>query len=1596
MAGEGLARGYLRRPDLTAERFLPDPFGPPGSRLYRTGDLARQRPDGRLEFLGRLDDQIKLRGFRVEPGEAEARLAEHPDVEAAVVVARGEPGDRRLVAYVVPRRAEGEEVRVEQVESWRGLYDEVYGREREDSDPDADLVGWNSSFTGEPIPAAEMREWVEATVEEILELRPERALEIGCGTGLLLKRVAPICSLYLGADFSGAVLAGLDRKLSGSLPQVCLERRTADDFTGLPERSFDAVILNSVVQYFPGVEYLVEVLEKAVAAVADGGVVFLGDVRSLPLAEAFHLAVELHEVAPSLPLATLRGRVAARMLQESELLVAPALFHALRRRLPRIRRVEIRPKRGRADNELTRFRYQVVLHVGENVPPAEPAWFDWEHEGLSLDRLADRLRKEGLFRLAVEGIPNTRVAGAVAAARLLASGGPLHAGELREASRLGSGVHPDDLRELADALGYDAEVSWARLADDGRFEVVFHRRDEALEPVAILPPPGAFFEAAPWSRWANDPLLGRAAGRLVPELRAWAQAALPEFLVPSAFVVLDALPRTPSGKVDRRALPAPEPLTTSPGGDTAPRTPVEAEVAAIFRALLGRERLGVETDFFEAGGHSLLATRAVSRLRERFGIELPLRDLFETPTVAGLARRVEAALAVSETLETPAIRPVPRDAPPPLSFAQERLWFLDQLDAGRSPWNLSTAVRFQGRLDLGALAAAVDGVVERHETLRTTFAVRDGRPVQIILPRLRIGLPVADLSGLPDERRETELTRWIDDDARRPFDLSTGPLIRALALRLGPENYAVAITLHHIVSDGWSMGVLIRELGALYTAAPLPGLPVQYADFAVWQRNWLRGEVLERQLGYWRERLTGAPPLLALPIDKPRPAVHTFRGQRRRGELPDETLDRLSALGRNAGATLFMTLLAAWKAFLFRVTGEPDLLVGTPVANRNRAETEGLIGFFVNTLVLRTDLADRPAFLGLLDRVREAALGAYAHQDLPFEKLVEELAPERSLQHTPVFQALFTFEEDPPRPPDLPGLRLSQLGAESRTVKFDLTLLARRFAGGLELVLGYNSDLFHATTAERLLHQFLTLAAGAATDPDRSISELPLLSSPERHQVLLEWSDTKREIPPRPLHRIFEERAANQPKRTAVVGDSETLSYGALDRRANRLAWRLIREGAQPESRIGIFLERSPGVVTAVLAVLKAGGAWVPLDPALPPERLAFLVEDAGIALVITEEGLAERLPSARALLLDNREELARPPVHVHPDQLAYVIYTSGSTGVPKGVAVTHLGLSSLARAQVEVFGLGEDDRILQFASPAFDASVSEMAIAWMAGAELHLASRDALLPGASLARLLRERRITNVTLPPTALAVTPAEDLPQLRSLVVAGEACPPELAERWSAGRRFVNAYGPTEATVCATAGRYEPGSLRLTLGRPIANARVLLLDPRSLEPVPPGVAGEICLAGPGLARGYLGRPDLTAERFVPYPSGEPPVPHGRPGALAFGRPSGVPRPDRRAGQGARLPGGAGRGAGRPARPPVRARGGGDGSRECPRGAAARGLGRRRPGIRSQCGGAAPLPGGPAPGLAPALPDRLPGRAAEDGERQDRPPCPAAARGG
>lgn len=968
-------------------------------------------------------------------------------------------------------------------------------------------------------------------------------------------------------------------------------------------------------------------------------------------------------------------------------------------------------------------------------------------------------------------------------------------------------------------------------------------------------------------------------------VRAWLKERLPDYMIPAAIVALDAWSLTPSGKVDRAALPAPDAGVETVVQD-ALCSPAEELLAGIWADVLGLARVGAHDDFFDLGGHSLNATQVIGRARDAFGLDIPLRWLFETRTVAGLAARIEQERRAARGAALPPLTRTERTGDLPLSYAQQRLWFLDRLEPESALYNNPAVVRLRGCLDIAAFERSLNEIVRRHEALRTSFPMIDGRPVQRIAPELILDLPLIDLSRLPAPERDAEARRLAEEAAEQPFDLAHGPLVRAIILRLAEDDHIAVLVTHHIVSDGWSVGVLVRELAALYGAfaegreSPLPELPLQYADYAVRQRAWMEGDsaLLERQIAYWKEHLAGAPPLLELPADRPRPPVATFRGAEVPFALSRDMALALQRLSAREGATLFMTLLAAFDVLLARSSGQDDICVGTPIAGRTRAETEDLIGFFVNTLVLRTRYRGDLSFVELLQQVRETALAAYAHQDVPFEMLVEALRPERHLNYAPLFQVMLVLDTTPRAPIALPNLTIEPFPLDRRHARFDLTLELRVDDDGVGGAFEYNTDLFDAATIEAMAQHFHTLLAAIVADPEARVAELPLLTGGERQRILVEWNRTDTPFPHQQrIHDLFEAHVAAQPDHPAVTFEGATLSYSELNRYANQIAHHLQRRGVGPETLVGIAVERSIPMVAGMLGVLKAGAAFLPLDPAYPPERLRFMIEDARPAAILTQAHLASsswvaqsRTQSDVILLDADHERIVCEPVdtpacHATPDSLAYVIYTSGSTGVPKGTLLHHRGLCNLAIAQQQVFGVKPGDRVLQFSALSFDASVWELVMALCSGATLCLATQETLASAPALLRLLREQSISIVTLPPSLLAVLPPEELPALTTVIAAGERCARELVARWGRGRRFFNAYGPTETTVCASIALCNPDDPRdPPIGQPIANTRLFVLDERR-QPVPAGTPGELYIAGVGVARAYLNRPELTAERFV-----------------------------------------------------------------------------------------------------------------------------------
>ncbi len=987
-----------------------------------------------------------------------------------------------------------------------------------------------------------------------------------------------------------------------------------------------------------------------------------------------------------------------------------------------------------------------------------------------------------------------------------------------------------------------------------------------------------------------DPEADPAAPPSLAELSRHLARTLPDYMIPAAVVPLARLPLDGNGKVDRRALPAVAWERRGEAAYRAPRTELEGVIAAVWEQTLRLPRVGIDDDFFTLGGHSLLAAEAVSRLRRALGVELPLRSLFEAPTIAALAPEVERLRDGERGAEPPPL--VRRERPPgearlPLSFAQERLWFIDRLSPGDAAYNVALSIALAGPLSPPALAAAIAALAARHETLTTTFGEAHGEPFQRVgAPAPPPPLPLVDLENLSAAAWPAALG-LAAAAAELPFDLARGPVFRAALLRAGAGRHLLAVAVHHIASDGWSMEILERELAELYAAAvggrpaALPALPVRYADYAEWQRSWLRGDLLAAEVAYWRERLAGLPALLPLPVDRPRPPVESHRGARRSVAIPPALAAALQGLGRRQGATLFMVLLAAFDALLGQATGERRLAVGTPVAGRTRVEVFGLIGFFVNTLVLAVDLSGDPPFGELLSQVRETALDAHAHQELPFEKLVEELEPARSLAHAPLFQVMLALHNLPRSEVAVEGLTLEPIGSGGGTAKFDLTLALAEAGEGLAGTFEYARDLFDATTIERLGRRLLALLAAAAERPEARLSALAALPEAERHQLLCEWGEAPPPTaPPACLHDLTAAQAARTPEEVAVDCGGERLSHREVDRLGNRLARRLRAMGVGPESTVAVFMDRALEMVVALVGILKAGGAYVPLDPAYPGERLAAMLADCGAAVAVTQERLADRLePLAAAgavglssLCLDGTWEAlagesdAPLDAGATPDDLAYVIYTSGSTGRPKGVAVRHAGAAALLAWAAEAYAPAERRRLLASTSISFDPSVFEIFLPLTQGGEVVLVDTvlDLLTRGGEPVTLVDT--VPSAVVELVALAGLP----PTVETVNLVGEPIPAGLAARVHAQpgvRRVVNLYGPTETTTYATWAEVGPDDASPAIGRPIEGTRAYLLDADG-SPVPPGVAGELYLGGRGVARGYFRAPAATAERFLPDP--------------------------------------------------------------------------------------------------------------------------------
>ncbi|HVG64400.1 MAG TPA: amino acid adenylation domain-containing protein [Hyalangium sp.] len=971
----------------------------------------------------------------------------------------------------------------------------------------------------------------------------------------------------------------------------------------------------------------------------------------------------------------------------------------------------------------------------------------------------------------------------------------------------------------------------------------------------------------------------------ITELREHLARKLPAYMVPAFFVMLDELPLNPNGKVDRRALPNPDGTRPELAQEfVAPRTPTEQALADLWKESLSLDRVGLHDDFFALGGHSLRALQVMSRIRQHFQADIPLRSFFSRPTLAGLAELLSQNQGREQA--APAIASTSRGAVVPLSFSQERLWFLQQLAPESAAYNYPAFFRIQGPLNAGVLEKSLQELVSRHESLRTRFSEIDGQPMQVIAARLPLHLERVDLRALPQEEQQREVQRHADADARHPFDLHRGSLVRASLLALRDDAHVLLLNIHHSVTDGWSMDVLYTELEALYGALArgqppaLPALALQYADYAVWQRQWAETPAMEEQLAWWKKQLAGAPPTIELPTDRPRPPVQDFRGALVPFRISRETTLALRTLAAQERVTPTMVLLAAFQALLHRYSGQEDFLVGMAHAGRERQELAGVVGFFVNTLPMRADLSGEPSFRALLARVRETSLGAHEHAEIPFEHLVKALRPERDLSTLPLVQVMFSPQVSKLGRLRLPGLGVEPLALDPGRATFDLTLLSWEEPDALAGQWEYSTALFERSTLERMAGHLCRLLEEAVRKPDAPISRLPMLSAAERQQLLVRWNDTAADYPrDSTIPEAFAEQVLRAPEAVAVQFGSQQLSYRQLDQRANQLAWRLRRMGVGPDSRVAIAVDRSLELIVALVGILKAGGAYVPLDTDYPRERLALMIEDAQPDVLVTTTAKLQKIPAQGLpqLLLDearlNEEPTSTPDSGVKARNLAYISFTSGSTGRPKGVCIEHRSVLRLVK-NIRYAELGPSETLLQASILSFDTSTFELWGALLTGASLAVFPPHPPADALELAEVIARHRVTCLYLSSGLFAHAvdvAAERLTSVRHILAAGDVLSAPHSRRMvDLGVTVTNVYGPTECTTFATAHRMEPHSLvedPVPLGRPISNTTVYVLDGH-MQPVPIGVAGELYLGGDGVARGYVGQPERTADRFVPDP--------------------------------------------------------------------------------------------------------------------------------
>lgn len=1502
VGGEGVAKGYLGRDDLTKARFVKS-INSDDSTSYRSGDLARIGKNNELVYLRRADQQVKIRGFRIELGDIQAALAKHPEVQAAeIVVQKNKEGDDRILAYVVPRSGEEQDLSNDQLSGWVNTFDETYSESSCTLD-EPDFSGWNSSYDKQEIPRGEMQIWLNETLERIKRLKPKSVLEIGCGTGMILAGIAPHVERYFGFDMSNNVIERLRKQVEEkgwshvSLAQGSANEIFNDQLLGQYEQNFDLVIINSVAQYFPSKEYLRDTLVNAAKTLSPNGQIFIGDLRANATLDTHHLSLALFDQgATPVALSTLKKRLILSKDREVELLVDPG---ALERMLAD-RSASAWPmlKNNNANNELSKFRYDVILKLDQRIEDLAPKnvihYEDFETDYKKLNELL--LTKSDAW-VVVDGSINSRVRNEIST--------------FYEAEFLpfknARYIDVTQLYQIGDELDRPCASFWTESGLNepeslGKICFVFAPKGTShidLTKLGISMP-----------KQCSNPLALNKRLNLLPVLRKYLQEQLPPHMVPSSIIALSHFPLTPTGKLDRQGLPEPEFAIQSESARANTRIPKNANeeiVCQLFVELIGVQNISVDDNFFAIGGHSLLAMKLISRIKHETKINIPLKVLFEAPTPEGIAQYLDANEVNNFNVVIPNSG-ISDDGSVCLSFGQLRLWLLDQLQGPSSTYNMAQAIRLRGQFDINSWGKALQSLYQKHQSIRTIIKKDHlGQAKGYILqpPSLEDILKIDDVSNISKEKISDTLKLLIHQEISQPFILDKDYSLRNLIIKIHNDEHILILTLHHQAGDGKSMQIIADELAQNYSASivnkPLNHLelPIQYYDWAYWQRNLVNAELNEK-VERARKRFSDAPKFLSLPVDYLRNSDRKRTAGMVAIKLSLETSEALKKIAASKRTTLFTVLISVYGLLLYRLSGQNTVVIGTAVSGRNIQESEDLIGFLINTVAIPLSINKNIEINSLFEHAKHQVEDSLADQDLPFEKVIEELNLERSLSHTPLFQAMFAFQDDADIEISLPHLEITPEEISVPTAKTDITLHFSNTKNGILMgALEYDADLFAHTSIAQWSEMLVHLLNQIAEDPNKSINQLSLMNPQSREKVLSRSTGKFIEMAkePKTLVEIFERSVMRSPNSIAILSGDTSYTYDELNKKVNNLAQNIRRQISSSENIIAVLLERSPEFIISLLAILKTGNTYLPLSLEYPLERIGYILSNSQASLLITDNttdwsikdmlmtnhselqilNLSQELISTNPLLNDifdgSNQDTDFP--QIHSDQLAYVIYTSGSTGVPKGVAVPHSGAINMAKDMVIACDMHKNDRYLQFASLVFDGSIQEIFSSFYVMATLVMPSKEMRMNTAlSLPNYIKQYSITHMTLPPSLLESLDIESFKPIKNLVVAGEACPIHVAEKYSRSIRMVNAYGPTEASVCSTYSKplneINLNSSQFSntpIGHPIANVQTYILD-QYLDLVPDGVIGELYISGVGVVRGYYKNPTLTSQSFLPCP--------------------------------------------------------------------------------------------------------------------------------